>query len=441
MKKKILPIIAILFSTIAYAQLGINTTTPKSTLDITAKNATGSSTATDGLLIPRIDRQRAQSMISVEPSTLIYINDVSTGSAAGQTSIVDSIGFYYFDGTTSKWTKLNNSSIGDSTPDAFIDDPANNMVKLGATSTGLTRAVNSDFVVKDNGNVGIGTSDPSERLHVIGNGYVSEKLGVNATRDAGLAVKNTTPSEPIMRLADTDNINKVVVTNDGDVGIGTSNPTGKLEISSTNSGLVLPRLTNSQRDVIPVNRANVGTVIYNTSVNKIQVNIGTDANRVWTSLDTSSSTINTTIAFQTASMQTINNSSGNVPVRFENVIFNNMPAGFVTKQSNNTTVNLAAGKSYRIDVNMGRISTNTPDHTWCSINDLNNPSPLASVSILPNNQTSSNWNSFNTMQAYVTVENSETPGRNINIKCTKTSSGTVSIFDGIPATWTITIMN
>jgi hypothetical protein len=49
MKKKILPIIAILFSTIAYAQLGINTTTPKSTLDITAKNATGSSTATDGL--------------------------------------------------------------------------------------------------------------------------------------------------------------------------------------------------------------------------------------------------------------------------------------------------------------------------------------------------------------------------------------------------------
>ena len=81
MEKKLLPLAAILLGSIMFGQVGINTTAPKSTLDIIAKTPTGSTTNADGVLIPRVDRQRALSMISVEPSTLIYVNDVSTGSA------------------------------------------------------------------------------------------------------------------------------------------------------------------------------------------------------------------------------------------------------------------------------------------------------------------------------------------------------------------------
>lgn len=181
MKKKILPLTVILVSTLGYAQVGINTTTPQSTMDITAKNSNGTSTLVDGLLIPRVDRQRAVNMASVQPSTLIYVNNISTGSATGQGSNIDSVGFYYFDGSTSKWTKLNSDGItGDPTPDAFIDDSANTMVKLGATSSGSVRVAGSDFVIKDNGQVGVGTSVPLQKLDVRGSGrFESDNTSLN----------------------------------------------------------------------------------------------------------------------------------------------------------------------------------------------------------------------------------------------------------------------
>ncbi len=160
---------AIFFGTIMHGQVGINTSTPKATFDIMAKNSSGTSTLADGLLIPRVDRQRAVNMTSVEPSTLIYVNSIATGSATGQGSNIDSIGFYYFDETTSKWSKLI-TPVGDPTPDAFVDDSANTMVKLGTTSSGSARAAGSEFVIKDAGNVGIGTSTPAQKLDVRGNG-------------------------------------------------------------------------------------------------------------------------------------------------------------------------------------------------------------------------------------------------------------------------------
>ncbi len=48
----------------------------------------------------------------------------------------------------------------------------------------------------------------------------------------------------------------------GNVGIGTSTPTGALEISSNTQGVVLPRMTKSQRDAIA--GAVAGTMIYQT---------------------------------------------------------------------------------------------------------------------------------------------------------------------------------
>ncbi|MFP3637182.1 hypothetical protein, partial [Bacillus sp. SIMBA_033] len=63
MKKKLyLSVIAFFFAATVYSQVGVNTSNPASSLDITAKNATGNSTHVDGLLIPRVDRERAQSM-------------------------------------------------------------------------------------------------------------------------------------------------------------------------------------------------------------------------------------------------------------------------------------------------------------------------------------------------------------------------------------------
>lgn len=106
MKKKI-NISSIVFLTIvniANGQVGVYTSTPQSTLDIKAINPIGTFTSTDGILVPRVDRQRAQNMASIETSTVIYINNSTTGSQTGKAQNIDNTGFYYFSG--SLWEKL-----------------------------------------------------------------------------------------------------------------------------------------------------------------------------------------------------------------------------------------------------------------------------------------------------------------------------------------------
>src|SRR6476660_5127752 len=91
----------------AMAQVGIGTTTPGATLDVTATNLAGATV--DGLLVPRVSRLRAQTMTGTPTSTLLYVNDVSTGTATGTTVNVNAVGFYYFDGTV--WQKLGSAAV------------------------------------------------------------------------------------------------------------------------------------------------------------------------------------------------------------------------------------------------------------------------------------------------------------------------------------------
>jgi len=89
-------------------KVGIGSLTPASTFDISAKAGTGAVTDVDGILIPRLDRQRAQSMLSVPVSTMVYVNNVATGTQTGSTINMDIVGYYYFNGTV--WVKINEST-------------------------------------------------------------------------------------------------------------------------------------------------------------------------------------------------------------------------------------------------------------------------------------------------------------------------------------------
>lgn len=128
MKKIKFALLLALLSTSALmkAQVGINTPTPASTLDVTAKNATGTTTNADGILIPRVDRQRAQSMTGVATSTIIYVNSVATGTQAGTAINIGTIGFYYFDGST--WVRLSATSTNAFVPSVVAAGTANNSV-------------------------------------------------------------------------------------------------------------------------------------------------------------------------------------------------------------------------------------------------------------------------------------------------------------------------
>lgn len=74
MKKIVLILFLLSVNQIALAQVGINTTEPKTTLDIIDKNSTGTTTKEDGLLTPKADRERKQSMIVVTATagTIVY---------------------------------------------------------------------------------------------------------------------------------------------------------------------------------------------------------------------------------------------------------------------------------------------------------------------------------------------------------------------------------
>lgn len=110
MKNKILfTVFVFLLTQKYYSQMGINTSVPMATLDITATHPTGTSTNVDGLLIPRIDRERAQSMQNIPIATLIYVNDISTGSLDGNAINIDQTGFYSFNGFL--WVKFGLESV------------------------------------------------------------------------------------------------------------------------------------------------------------------------------------------------------------------------------------------------------------------------------------------------------------------------------------------
>lgn len=97
--KKIVSIISICAAVAAYAQTGINTETPKATLDVTAKKEV---LTIDGLLPPRLTRaeltEKGNTLYGKDQDgTIIYINDVSGGDTQSQRTYIESKGLYIFD--------------------------------------------------------------------------------------------------------------------------------------------------------------------------------------------------------------------------------------------------------------------------------------------------------------------------------------------------------
>ncbi|KAB1228530.1 hypothetical protein [Chryseobacterium viscerum] len=153
--KKINLIITILFllNIKVLGQVGVNTPSPESTFDIRAKNHTGSTpgavTAQDGVLVPRVNALSTNGNVNGQ---LVYL----IANAGGFTK-----GFHYWNGTA--WNPL------DATNDAWANDNANTMIKLGTKSDGSTvRDANTDFVATDAGRIGMGTNDPKVTVQIEG---------------------------------------------------------------------------------------------------------------------------------------------------------------------------------------------------------------------------------------------------------------------------------
>lgn len=92
--------------------VGINTVTPKSTLDINGlRDSSGTLLSSDitGIQAPRLSRQELSVKGNLlygtdQKGTIVYITDIAGGDNLSQRTNITSIGYYYFDGTF--WQKF-----------------------------------------------------------------------------------------------------------------------------------------------------------------------------------------------------------------------------------------------------------------------------------------------------------------------------------------------
>lgn len=223
--KKVLISMSILLSTYSFAQVGINTEFPKATLDI---DSSQSSIVPDGLLIPRLSKIRARNMINTQASTLIYINDLNDNefTNSGSTINVKSIGFYYFNGN--QWVKLisgnDDSNIyntdGQLTGDRTVDQNSNTLAFTAGTNPKTDQfSIDGDTFSVDalNDKIGIGTTSPESKLHIVGDLQFTGALKVGSTGDPGnndqVLVSNGANIPPEWADMATDGINTFTFNN------------------------------------------------------------------------------------------------------------------------------------------------------------------------------------------------------------------------------------
>lgn len=143
--KKIIFTISVLVSGAAYSQVGIDTETPKATLDVTGKPS--DLTKVDGIIAPRLKGSELKAKdalyIADQKASLVYVTEaLASADTTSKTVNVTSIGYFYFDGNI--WQKLTTGSNGAGGNDWSI--LGNSGTTAGTNFIGTTDAV--DFVVK-----------------------------------------------------------------------------------------------------------------------------------------------------------------------------------------------------------------------------------------------------------------------------------------------------
>lgn len=140
--KQLLLITLLMVCTITTAQVGINTTDPKSTLDITASNSSSPS-ITDGILIPRISNFPGTNPTEEQQSMLVYLTVARTGVNINGTPQDYGVGFYYWDNTIPNWVAIS--------PEGSTDwkTTGNNDAISGTHFIGTTNNQEVDFRVNN----------------------------------------------------------------------------------------------------------------------------------------------------------------------------------------------------------------------------------------------------------------------------------------------------
>ena len=201
----------------------------------------------------------------------------------------------------------NSAEIGDTITikdKIFFQDVSNKQKIEGKVNGDLSFFTNATerISILENGNIGIGTNNPLSNLHIFENNSTINQLRLqnpHASGSSGLSLHNGTDEFRI----ELDNSNNRVLMYNGMGGIdiqapegdirfyrgylgsavehmrmkdnGTIDVKGKLDLTSTTTGFLPPRLTTAQETTLTAIPPTAGECIYNTTTNKLRCWNGT----------------------------------------------------------------------------------------------------------------------------------------------------------------------
>jgi len=174
---------------------------------------------------------------TTNPSFILDVNDTSASGARGlristsSTSAGPALFLYINSGAQTNWAVGNSYEVGNA-----LEFRSSNSVGGNPGATGTTR-----MLITNGGYVGIGTNNPLDRFVVDGgnNIWTGVFRGTTTTSQSfGIQVfAGTNSSDTAFRILNGATTSTyMLVRGDGNVGIGTSGPSGILQVSSANSG-------------------------------------------------------------------------------------------------------------------------------------------------------------------------------------------------------------
>lgn len=144
------------------------------------------------------------------------------------------------------------------------------------------------------------------------------------------------------------------------VGIGTTSPNNSsiLDISSTTKGVLLPRLSSTQRDAITFPEKSL--LIYNTTLDQFQYNSGSSGSTTWSTIKTQSSSASIKYT-NTNTTTNINTTSATKIPLFGTLSWNEDTSVYTSATAN--TVTIAKAGKYQIICNISLIGINSTGNT------------------------------------------------------------------------------
>ena len=186
MKKTLLSVL-ILAAGFASAQVGINTSNPKATLEVVAKNTPS---VYDGLIAPKLsgDQLSQKNYTNEQSGAIVYVTSAAS-NLQGQVVDVDKAGYYYFDGT--KWKTIGGSAVAPTATTNQLSSNVNSMTSNVNNVSSSANIINNNTLSSSANTITSNVNNVSSNTSIINTNSLSSNVntmssvvnGVSASAD------------------------------------------------------------------------------------------------------------------------------------------------------------------------------------------------------------------------------------------------------------------